>query len=156
LHLCRARAVPVRHTRLHPALLQIVSLAARKSEGNRPSCAGLAPEDALCLDVERIDRLARRHEQPVALLAAETDIGAALRQQDGADKVAVRREHGDAVLALATREAAPHIAVGIDADAIGIARHRVEEYASVYEPFAVIDDIVNMHGLVAARRVDDV
>ncbi len=45
----------------------------------------------LGLDIERIDRLARRHEQAVALDTAETEIGAALRQHDAADHLAVGR-----------------------------------------------------------------
>src|SRR5258708_36888016 len=34
------------------------------------------------LDIDGIERLARRHEQAVALLAAEGEIGAGLRQED--------------------------------------------------------------------------
>jgi hypothetical protein len=38
----------------------------------------------------------RRHEQPVAVAAAEADIGAALRQRDVAERLALRREHAHA------------------------------------------------------------
>src|SRR5436309_4163402 len=36
---------------------------------------------ALRVHVERIDRVARRHEQPVTVAAAEADVGGALRQR---------------------------------------------------------------------------
>src|SRR5438132_12339777 len=53
--------------------------------------ADLSAERALRVDIERVDRLARRHKQPVALHAAETEIGATLRQRDAADHDAVGR-----------------------------------------------------------------
>src|SRR5262249_2719001 len=43
---------------------------------------------ALRVDVERIDRVARRHEQPVAVAAAEADVGGALGQRYEADRLA--------------------------------------------------------------------
>src|SRR5882672_6827066 len=46
----------------------------------------------LRLDKDRIDRGARRHEQAIALPAAETHVGAALGQHDAADHLAVRGE----------------------------------------------------------------
>jgi hypothetical protein len=54
----------------------------------RAGC-GSAARDPLGLDIEGVDRLARSHEQAVALLAAETHIGAALGQHDAADHRAV-------------------------------------------------------------------
>src|ERR1700737_593081 len=52
---------------------------------------------ALGADVERIERLARGHEQAVALEAAEADVGAALGQLDAADELAGGgREHARA------------------------------------------------------------
>src|SRR5258706_11908599 len=47
---------------------------------------------ALRIHKERIHTLARRHEQAVALLAAEADVGATLGQVDVADRLAVGRE----------------------------------------------------------------
>ena len=52
---------------------------------------------ALRVHVERIDRVARRHEQPVAVTTAEADIGSALGQRYEADRLADRIEHLDAV-----------------------------------------------------------
>src|SRR5205823_3209412 len=137
---------------------RIVVVVGRNSVAHSADQAGegLSAQHALRLDIEGIDRLARRHEQPVALPAAKTDIGAALGQQDAPDQGAVRCEHCDPVLALAAGEAAPDIAVGVDPDAVGIARYGVEEEAAVHRAGAVIDDVIDMHGLVAARRVDDV
>src|SRR4051812_28173281 len=53
---------------------------------------------ALVLDVDGVDRGARRHEQPVPLLAAEAEVGARLRQVNLADQVAARRVAADPVL----------------------------------------------------------
>jgi len=44
----------------------------------RPRWLTLATERTLGIDVQRIDRLARGHEQAIALEATETDVGAAL------------------------------------------------------------------------------
>src|SRR6266403_1600522 len=57
----------------------------------------LSPQRALGVHVQRVDRLARCHEQPVALQSAETQIGAALRQRDAADLRAVGGEYEYAV-----------------------------------------------------------
>src|SRR5258708_12405116 len=70
---------------------------------------------ALRLDIDRIQRLARRHEQAVALLAAEGDIGAGFGQKDLADARAVRCENLDAVIAWPDpARADPDIAVDVD------------------------------------------
>src|SRR5262249_48252521 len=74
---------------------------------------------ALRVHVERIERMARRHEQPVALDAAEADIGGALGQCDEADGFAGRVENLHAVLLRATHApAAPQIAVDVAAEAV--------------------------------------
>src|SRR4051812_10185547 len=54
-----------------------------------PGWKGSATCHALRVDVKRIDRRACRHEQPVAVAAAEADVGAALRQVDAADQLAL-------------------------------------------------------------------
>ena len=46
----------------------------------------LSPQRALRIHIQRVDRLARGHEQAVALEAAETEVGAALGQGDAADQ----------------------------------------------------------------------
>src|SRR5262245_30279901 len=109
---------------------------------------------ALRLDVDRVDRLARGHEQAIPLAAAEAEVGASLGQQDPADQRAVRRKHRDAIMALAAREAGPDIALGVAADAVGEARLGVEEEPPVHR--LAVDDVVHARGLWAVRRVDHV
>src|SRR3984893_6711147 len=75
---------------------------------------------ALRIDVERIERVARGHEQPVALHTAEAEIGAALGQRDEADGFAGRVENLHPVqLRAAHAPAAPQIAVDVAAQAVG-------------------------------------
>jgi hypothetical protein len=50
---------------------------------------GSAVMRALGLDIDRIQRLARRHEQSVALLAAEAEIGAGFGQTNLTDAIAI-------------------------------------------------------------------
>src|SRR3954464_14213628 len=75
---------------------------------------------ALRLHIHRIERLACRHEQPVALLAAEADIGAGFGQADLTDPDTLRREDLHRVITTADPAGAdPDIAVGIDSQAVG-------------------------------------
>src|ERR1700737_4332283 len=116
-----------------------------------------AADGALRFDVERIDRLARRHEESVALGPAETDVGAALGQEDTADQHAVGGEDSDPVLTLAAGKPGPDIALCVAANAVGVARHRIEEHAPIGDPGAVIDDIIDMGRIRSpARGVDDI
>src|SRR5580698_3292894 len=75
---------------------------------------------ALGFDIDCIERLARRHEQAVTLLAAEAEIGTALRQTNLADPLAVIRcKDLHAVIAFPDPAGAdPDIALGIDPQAI--------------------------------------
>src|SRR6185437_2470218 len=75
----------------------------------------LASQCALGIDVERVQRLARRHEQAVPPEAAEAEIGAALRQMDVADRLARGVEHAHAVQVGAHAPSAPEIAVDVAA-----------------------------------------
>ena len=74
---------------------------------------------ALRLHIDRIERLARGHEQPVALLAAEADIGAGFGQQDLPDARAVSartpaRRHSRRADPAGTD---PDVALGVDSAA---------------------------------------
>src|SRR5262249_53819276 len=60
---------------------------------------GLARSCALGVDVEGVERLTRRHEQPIALWTAEADVGADFRQSNAADQLSVPRPHGHAAVA---------------------------------------------------------
>src|SRR5437667_12450481 len=133
--ICRPGNADLRHT--SPAFRRAWIPAA-----SRRPCS--AADGALSLDVERIDRLARRHEEAVALDAAETDVGAALGQHDAADHLAVGGEDGNAVLGLAAGPGAPQIALGVDPHAIAAARLGAVELAPVGGLGAVVDDIVEL------------
>src|SRR5215470_18548090 len=77
-------------------------------------------QGTLGLDINRVNRGARRHEETVPLLAAEAQIGAGLRQMDLSDEIAVRRIAAHAVLpGIGPAHAAPNIAVDVGAHAIG-------------------------------------
>src|SRR5262245_8831508 len=120
------------------------SVAERSPSGSDPRTplnlvahdwGGSPAGDALGIDVERIDRVARGHEQAVAVAAAEADVGAALRERDEADRLAVGVEHLDAVKTGAPHApAAPQIAVDIDAEAVRrFLRIAVDQDAAVGE-----------------------
>src|SRR6185369_8483843 len=98
---------------------------------------------ALRVDVERIDRVARRHEQAVALDAAEADVGAALGQRDEGDRLAGGVEDLHAVLlVVAHAPAAPQVAVDVEAEAVRrTAGLGGEEDAAVGELGAVVGDV---------------
>jgi len=51
-------------------------------------CVNSISGRALRIHIKRIERMARSHEQPIALAATEANIGAALRQRDKADQLA--------------------------------------------------------------------
>src|SRR5674476_841256 len=66
---------------------------ANRGRPHMTALSGISPSTimrALRLDIDGIERLARRHEQPVSLLAAEAEVGAGLGQTNLADAVAVR------------------------------------------------------------------
>src|ERR1700757_3365251 len=120
---------------------------------NRSSAA----DRTLRFDVERIDRLAGRHEEAVALDPSETHIGAALGQHDAAYDLAVGGKHDNAVLGLAAGPAAPQITLDIDPQAVRAARVGAAELASVRRLGAVVDDIIDLdRALPRFRRVDDI
>src|SRR6266487_3449049 len=76
---------------------------------------------ALCVHIHRVERLARGHEQAIALLAAETKIAAHFGKPDPAHQLALRRPDGHAAVAdSATRVArAPDVSVHVAAHAVG-------------------------------------
>ena len=106
-------------------------LGAQQTQG-RPCGSLLSPRRALGVHVQRIDRLARGHEQPVALHAAEADIGAALGQRDAADRRAVGRiDHHAVEFGIAHAPAAPQIAVDVAAHAVRRAGTGVDQHPLV-------------------------
>src|SRR6266446_2069512 len=110
--------------------------------GNFPaprSPGGSAAGDALRVHVERVQRLARRHEEPDALDPAEAEIGAALREQDAADELTGRVEDRHAVVSLAAAPAAPEIAIRVAAHTVRDPLSGVDEHAPVGELRSPVD-----------------
>jgi hypothetical protein len=124
-----------------------------------PASARRSPHPrALRLHIERIERTAGRHEQPVALGAAEADVGADLRQADAQDRLAVGRERHDAVELLAPcSPTAPQIAGDVAAHAVGRAAAAVHEHPAIGELAAAIRHVIDLDQAVrVAARLHDV
>src|SRR6266436_536183 len=117
-----------------------------------PSTAGRA----LRVHVERIERMARRHEQPVASDAAEAEVGAALGQRNEADRLAGGIENLDPVLLGGTHApATPEIALDVAAEAVGrAARFSSDEGAAIGE--LVVVDVIDLDHAWDHTRFDDV
>src|SRR4051794_20520366 len=114
---------------------------------------------ALVVDVDGVDRRARRHEQPVPLLAAEAQVGARLRQVDLADQVPARRVAADPVLPrVGPPHAAPDVALRVDPHPVGKAgREVLGEDLVVRELVAVhVEDAHIRAPAVRDPAVDDV
>src|SRR5262249_16731291 len=92
-----------------------------------------------------------------ALAPPEENFGAGPGERDGADTLAFRIEHHDAVEAFAGAPAAPQIAVGIAAEAVRrfrrFARH---ERLAAAEFGAVFDDVVDSDQARNIAEVDDI
>ena len=101
--------------------------------------------------------MAARHVQPVVLGPAEGQVGAAFRQLDEADRLALRVEHRHAIefFRLACRRAvaapaAPQVAVAIDLEAVQRARAIGIDHLGLVGQAAVGTDVVAPDA--AARR----
>ena len=100
------------------------------------------------LDIDRVQRLARGHEQPVAPRAAEADVGAGLRQANHADALAVGRDDLNA-----GPRARPDVAVGVAANAVGRGRRAGAGNVELNETLAVAQRLaVDVPDLDLARR----
>src|SRR3982751_718854 len=101
-----------------------------------------ARSGALRCRVHGVERLARGHEQAVALRATESDVAADLGQADTAEQLAFRRPHGDAAIAdgAAGIARAPDIALDVAAHAVRSAFDPVDH--EVREPLAVGELVV--------------
>src|SRR5206468_5179384 len=87
---------------------------------------------SLCAHVYRVKRLAGRHEQPVLLGAAETQVGAGFRKMDSANQDAVRREYVHSVETVrAPSRGRPDIAIHVTANAIRRSGSHVHKLAPV-------------------------
>src|SRR3954464_10095590 len=104
--------------------------------------AASARSRSLRADINRVERLARGHEQAVALGAAEADVAAHFGQTDAADQLAFRRPHRHAGIADGAAGVArgPDIAVDVAAHAVRPALHAIDH--EIAEPLAVRELVV--------------
>src|SRR6266478_1405998 len=100
-----------------------------------------AADHALGVDEDRVERLARGEEEPVAPQAPEAEVGAALGEQVATDDPTVGIVDRDPVEPLAPTPAAPEVAVGVAAHPVRDAGSRVDEDAAVGERGAVVDHV---------------
>ena len=115
--------------------------------GRRQARSGDVRADRL--DVHRIERLARRHEQPVPPRPAETDIRAHFGKTDHPDAIAVGREHLDA----GTR-AGPDVAICVASDPVG-RRRRASARDSADECEVLIKLSLNKFAAPLTERGDE-
>src|SRR5262245_1522890 len=129
---CTGSAASQRHVRAATVRRRVVPPGVNSISGR-----------ALRIHIKRIERMARSHEQPIALATTEAKIGAALWQRDKADRLAFGIEHLDAVeVGVAHAPAAPQIAIHVDAEAVRRAlRFGGDQDALVGKPRSVIDHV---------------
>src|SRR5687767_10065926 len=127
------------------------------AESRKPGAEGirLLPRPCpLCVHVQRINRLARRHEESIALGASEADVTAHLGKPDPTDELALRRPHGDAAVThVSTRvarhpEIAIHVAPNAVRSALDAIDHAIRKQPMVSEA-VVAGDIERVQVTVA-------
>jgi hypothetical protein len=86
-------------------------------------------------DVKRVERLARCHEQPVLLFAAEAEVCARGREVYPPDQDAIRGITVDTVISFASpARSGPDVAIQIRTDAIGKAFSHIYKESIVFKP----------------------
>src|SRR5215813_10727435 len=100
-----ASAITATATRHARALSDDIRLSRAGSHAPPPMSSRLAGRGALGADVERVQRLAGRHEQAVPLWPAEAHVAADLGQPDATDELALGVPHRDPAVA--------HVAAGV-------------------------------------------
>src|SRR5580765_5644063 len=118
-----------------------------------PRSWSLAALDSRRVHVERVERRARRHEEPIALESPEAEVGAALGERDVPDELGGRVEDRHAVQAFAAAPAAPEVAVDVAAHAVRNAVSAIDEHPAVGE--ARPADDVEHPDLARYRATDD-
>src|SRR5262245_26249566 len=105
-----------------------------------------ARRGALDTDIQGVERLARRHEQAIALGSAEADVAADLGQADAADQLAFGIPNRDAAVADIAPGVArdPDVAVDVATQPVGPALDAVDH--EVAEQLAVRDLVVGADG----------
>src|SRR5229473_8698475 len=90
------------------------------------------------IHVERVEAVARRHEEAVALRSPEADVGAAFREVDVPERLPGGREHANPVeLRRSHAPAAPEIAVDVAAKAVRRAGAGVDDDPRGAQPRAI-------------------
>src|SRR5215510_2796689 len=126
---------------------------------SKVSCARkgyLGGPRALSGDVKRVERLARRHEESIALGSAEADVPAHFRKPDATDELALGVPHRHpAVAQVASRVARdPDVALDVTADAVGAALdvvdHAIGEHLAAGQ-LVVAPDVEDVDVAVAPR-----
>src|SRR5439155_1151201 len=122
----------------------------------------LSRAGALRGGVDRVERLARRHEQTVPLGTAEADVAADLRQPDATDELGLRRPYGHAAVAhlqpLAQPRLEPARGVAGPTGRIGGALVELAAVRRIGEPVAAVrmrDDVVGRVEPLAVVLVGD-
>ena len=110
------------------------------------------------IDVQRVDGMARGHEQAAARASAEADVGASFRQRNAPDRGRIGGKHHDAVEGgIAHTPAAPQIAVGIAAYAVRGSAPGVEEKAAIGDSAAAVDHVIDADFAIGdAARLHDI
>ena len=105
-----------------------------QASGHRPA-QSTRPRRPGHVQIERIDRAAGRHEQPVSSPAAKAQIGAGFGQMYLSDEIAIRRVATDAVLSrVAHSHAAPDIPVRIRPQPVrAAAAPKSDEHSAIAE-----------------------
>src|SRR5205823_2643915 len=102
---------------------------------------GSAPGHAFRVYIDRVDRAAGGHHQPIALATAETEVGGALRKANPPDHRGVWSKDNDPVLGAGHSPAAPEIAPNIAAKSVRCPFAGVDEDSTVGEFGTVLDHI---------------
>src|ERR1043166_3942034 len=114
--------------------------------GSYPAMTGdlraSAANRAFGIHIDRIERLARGHKEPVATAPAKAQIGAALGQSDAADHLAIGRENGHPVQ-FARAPAAPEFAVAVAADPGRRPLADIAQGPTIGELCPILDDVVD-------------
>src|SRR5215472_15311874 len=106
-------------------------------------------------DIDRVERLARRHEEAVALGPAKAQVGGGLGKADAADQLALRGPHGHSAVTQIAAAIARHPEIAIDVAARSVrpafdpVDHEIGEGLLVRE-LVVRSDVEDVHVALAA------
>src|SRR5262245_60859915 len=164
--LLQGRNVPILHSLIyrfdvHPCATFTAAIQVRAIPLLLDSAAPVTPllptGHALGVHVERIDRVACCHEQPVAVAYAEADVSGAFGQRNEADRLAGRIEYLDAVERRAHAPAAPQVAVDVDPKSVRrFFFFAVDEHAAIGELRSAVEHIKDVDCTSLRRALDNI